>query len=86
MGVKKGKDINSIIGLETRGIGDYIQNKDHAQSIETQPEFVFGLSLHLGLASNNYAEYTGLILAQLIFSMFKQTEIAVVTDSSLVVN
>jgi ribonuclease HI len=49
-------------------------------------EFFFGVSLNLGIASNNYAEYTGLILAQLVFSMFKQKEVAIMTDSQLVVN
>jgi hypothetical protein len=49
-------------------------------------EFLFGLSLHLGKASNNYAEYTGVILSQLVFSMFKQKQIAIRTDSMLIVN
>ena len=40
----------------------------------------------LGQASNNYAEYVGIILAQLIFSLFKQPEINIATDSQLVVN
>lgn len=47
---------------------------------------MFGLSLNLGHASNNYAEYVGLILAQLFSAMFKRTTIDIVTDSQLVVN
>lgn len=47
---------------------------------------MFGVALYLGDASNNYAEYVGLILAQLILCMFKHTNISIVTDSTLVVN
>ena len=89
MGVKKGQDVKVVLDLNTSGVGDYVNNRslDNIKSYNPNSrEFLFGLSLHLGLASNNYAEYTGLILAQLIFSMFKQTVIAVMTDSTLIVN
>eukprot|EP00347_Sterkiella_histriomuscorum_P001154 403373121 len=66
------------------GINDSIMNTN----INKKPdrEFLFGLTVALGQASNNYAEYTGVIMAQLIFSMFKQKEIHILTDSMLVVN
>lgn len=46
---------------------------------------MFGLTLHLGFCSNNYAEYMGVILGQLFFSLFKQTVGTIKTDSQLVV-
>jgi len=42
---------------------------------------MFGLALHLGEASNNYAEYIGVIMAQVIYCMFQQKEISILTDS-----
>jgi hypothetical protein len=38
-------------------------SKYKAQSHKVEDEFLFGVSLHLGQASNNYAEYVGLIMA-----------------------
>lgn len=61
-------------------------NKPVISSLVTEREFLFGVSLNLGTASNNYAEYTGTILAQLIYSMFQQKEVSIMTDSQLVVN
>jgi len=52
---------------------------------QLESEFLFGVSLNLGIASNNYAEYVGLILAQVIFAMFRETNIAIVCDSQLVI-
>jgi len=51
-----------------KGTSDYVSNVDNSNQ---EREFLFGLSLSLGKASNNYAEYTGIILAQMIFTMFK---------------
>lgn len=48
-------------------------------------EFMFGLSLGLGLGSNNYAEYAGIILAQLFFLIGQKNPI-IFSDSQLVVN
>ena len=48
---------------------------------ESDEVFLFGLSLHLGQASNNYAEYTGLILGQLFFALFDQPRAHICTDS-----
>lgn len=75
MGRRKGwKDQNLFNDGETEGV----QKPDR--------EFMFGLSLHLGYASSNYAEYAGVILAQIISSMFKQTDITIKTDAELLVN
>jgi ribonuclease HI len=46
---------------------------------------LFGLSLHLGIASNNYAEYAGVILAKLYGVLFGLKEIEINSDSNLVV-
>jgi ribonuclease HI len=60
------------VGIDTRGIEDFKSNIDiERQKDSGRREFAFGMSLSLGIASNNYAEYSGLIIAQLIFSMFK---------------
>ena len=40
------------------GVGGQSVNSD-----EGYKEFLFGLTLHLGKASNNYAEYAGVILS-----------------------
>ena len=60
------------VGIDTRGMEDFKSNLDLERSKDKgRREFAFGMSLSLGIASNNYAEYSGLIIAQLIFSMFK---------------
>jgi ribonuclease HI len=41
--------------------------------------------LDLGIATNNYAEYTGVLVAQILFSLFKQKQAQIYTDSELVV-
>ena len=46
---------------------------------------MFGITLHLGTASNNFAEYTGVILGQLFFALFDQTKAHIKSDSQLVV-
>ena len=46
---------------------------------------MFGVSLSLDVASNNYAEYVGIIMAQLFSALFKRTDIDIATDSTLVV-
>ena len=69
MGVpKNGREFN----IDTRGMQEFKSNLDIERSKDSgRREFIFGMSLSLGIASNNYAEYSGLIIAQLIFSMFK---------------
>lgn len=52
---------------------------------EPEEEFLFGLTLHIGKASNNYAEYVGVILAQLYGALFGLSEITILSDSTLVV-
>lgn len=67
---------------------DDLDGSDSHLQLEAQESdeiFLFGLSLHLGQASNNYAEYTGLILGQLFFALFDQTRAHICTDSQLVV-
>mmetsp|Transcript_6940 Transcript_6940/g.11681 ORF Transcript_6940/g.11681 Transcript_6940/m.11681 type:complete len:236 (-) Transcript_6940:265-972(-) len=45
-------------------------DSDDDWSLEDEQTFLFGLSLHLGISSNNYAEYTGVILAQTMLQLF----------------
>jgi len=74
-------------GIDTKGMEEFKSNLDIERSKDSgRREFAFGMSLSLGIASNNYAEYSGLIIAQLIFSMFKQKDISIATDSQLIVN
>ena len=40
---------------------DFVELKE--ESADGQEQFLFAVCLHLGLASNNYAEYVGVILA-----------------------
>jgi len=47
--------------------------------------FLFGCQLHLGFASNNYAEYGGIILAHVILALLKKYDISIRTDSQLLV-
>ena len=51
----------------------------------SEEQFLFGLTLHLGHCSNNYAEYAALILGQLYFALLGQTTPCLKTDSQLVV-
>ena len=46
---------------------------------------MFAVTLHLGKASNNYAEYLGVILGQLFASLFAQPSVCLHSDSQLVV-
>ena len=48
---------------------------------QSEENFLFGLSLHLGQASNNYAEYTAVIMGQLFFALFDQPKAHICTDS-----
>lgn len=50
-----------------------------------QEEFLFGVTLHLGQTSNNYAEYTGLLLGQLFAALFRQSTVCLHSDSQLAV-
>lgn len=65
-------------GNQLKTLNDY----SHDQS---DPKFMFGMALHLGTCSNNYAEYSGIIIAQLMFALFKQPAARLRTDSMLVV-
>jgi ribonuclease HI len=47
-------------GRNTQNEGIQQYGKVHLQQNE---EFLFGISLHLGTCSNNYAEYSAFILA-----------------------
>lgn len=49
-----------------------------------EEEFLFGVTLHLGQTSNNYAEYTGLLIGQLFAALFRQPTVCLHTDSQLV--
>lgn len=71
-----------------QGINDKLFNIDKQERSfkGDERDFMFGVALYLGEASNNYAEYVGVILAQLILCMFKHTSISIVTDSMLIVN
>lgn len=48
---------------------------------EESLEFLFGVRIHLGHATNNYAEYVGLILAQVIHALNGSKEITIKSDS-----
>ena len=52
---------------------------------DIEENFLFGITLHLGHASNNYAEYTGIILAQLYGALFGLREITIMSDSLVAV-
>ena len=49
--------------------------------INDDEEFLFGISLHLGMTSNNYAEYMGLITGQLFCGLFGVINPTFKTDS-----
>lgn len=72
MGRRKDNEKYEDLGIDTAGMKSFTSNLRAVNLPRAdQREFMFGLCLSLGHASNNYAEYCGLILAQLIFSMFK---------------
>jgi len=48
--------------------------------------FLFGVRMHLGTTTNNYAEYMGLILAQILHAMHGSRTITIKTDSMLLAN
>lgn len=50
-------------------------------SLGQNEEFLFGLTLHLGTCSNNYAEYSAFILAQLFNTLFGITTTTINADS-----
>ena len=65
---------------------DFVELNDNDQEQpEHEEEFLFAVCLHLGLASNNYAEYIGVILAQLYGALFGLSEISILSDSRLAV-
>jgi len=39
--------------------------------------FLFGAQIHLGICSNNYAEYMGLIMAQLTFALLRRQKVSI---------
>ena len=41
----------------------FTNHKVNSEKDHRDPEYLFGVSLHLGTASNNYAEYTGIIFS-----------------------
>lgn len=53
---------------------------------EEKLEFLFGCRIHLGMTTSNYAEYCGLILAQIVHAMAGTRELTVKTDSQLLAN
>ena len=48
-------------------------------------KLLFGVSLHLGTCSNNYAEYAAVILAELFGALLNQPSITINSDSKLMV-
>ena len=77
-----GKRKLPVLGEEIKEEHNMISNnKFDPKKMEKPEEFLFGVCLHLGSASNNYAEFVGLILAQIFSSMFKQTNISIYSDS-----
>ena len=84
MGVRKNAVDIKDLGIDTKGMENFQSNVWKTDG--PKREFFFGMSWALGIASNNYAEYCGLILAQLVFSMFKMKDVSIVTDSQLIVN
>lgn len=44
-------------------------------------KYLFGVSMHLGFATSNYAEYMGLILAQIVHAVMGSNNICIKTDS-----
>ena len=53
---------------------------------EEHLEFLFGIRIHLGITTSNYAEYCGMILAQIVHAMAGTKELTVKTDSQLLTN
>ena len=80
-------------GLSGSGACFFGSNRVEAKrddEISTSPKdhgdiFLFGISLHLGLCSNNYAEYVGLIIGQLFLALFESNTVTFLADSQLVV-
>ena len=76
-----GKNVDYDSNDDLDDLDSYLQ----LEPDESDEVFLFGLSLHLGQASNYYAEYTGVILGQLFFALFDQTRAHICTDNQLVV-
>jgi len=55
-----------------------------AEQLEER-KFLFGVSMNLGNASNNYAEYCGMLYALIISNFFGQSATSIFSDSELVV-
>ena len=70
--------------MKTSAVSHQSDSDNEPQSEESL-DFLFGVRLHLGLATNNYAEYLGLILAQVIHALNGSREITVKSDSQLLV-
>ena len=66
--------------MKTSAVSHQSDSDNEPQSEESL-DFLFGVRLHLGLATNNYAEYLGLILAQVIHALNGSREITVKSDS-----
>ena len=49
-------------------------------------EFMFGMCIHLGISSNNYAEYSALMYTLIVSGILELKEIRVYSDSELVIN
>ena len=62
----------------------YSINASDSEAEEREEEhlkFLFGVRLHLALTTSNYAEYCGLILAEIIHAMCGSTLLTIKTDS-----
>lgn len=67
--------VGKNVEYDSEDVDDFDFDSDSLLPHEQPPSeeiFLFGLSLHLGQASNNYAEYTAVIMGQLFFALFDQ--------------
>lgn len=78
------KSKNKEIIKQHRSRKAYQALKDQKELEER--EFLFGICINLGIASNNYAEYSAFIFCLIYNYLLGQNRIRVYSDSELVVN
>jgi ribonuclease HI len=67
-------------------VGSDSEADDEVQIDMSEEKFLFGAQMHLDYCTNNYAEYLGLILSQVILSMARVPQVIFRADSQLLVN
>lgn len=67
-------------------VTDSEADEEFGGKVDEQYKFLFGIHMNLGYSTSNYAEYMGLIVAQLIHAMQGTRVATIKTDSQLLNN